>query len=239
MYQFAQIGWHEKFAGALTVWVEGLNVEIDVESSHMSHGSVRLEVNHAIFGLYETIMDVAALSRFYQVHVTLSLHRRQIGVLLIRRRTSRTLDGGNNATYLSLATKSPQSNAVTYPTGQFTDPDDPEFSVSYTYSGALINSKDIFLVVLDTLATAAQFSRATSFTSFHAISPSGDCVISIVAIDATFQVNYSFVTKALRIMILEIMVQLKKFGEISLQLRWQTSVMAELSIKLAGRGAVA
>ena len=188
-------------------------------------------------GLYTTMLDIAALSRFCEVHATLSQHQRLIGLLFIEKTPSPTLEqAGINATSLLLDTDSLQ----TYPSGRIVDPNDPNFEIGYTYSGARLNSKDVFLGVLDALATAAQFGRLTFFESLNAVSPSGACTISIAAIQSsTFRVTYNFVTKALLFMITEVMVYLKKFGEVTLQLEWKGSAMAEMSVKLADHRAIA
>ena len=240
MYQFAQAGWTYKLTGGYTVWAEGLDVQLDVESSSGSHGSLGLETRHIAFGILNTMVDVAATSRFCEVLTTISLHRRQLGIFVIEKRRPRTLGNGKaNITISSPPAVSSQSNAVTYPTGQFKDSEDPEFSISYTYTGARINSKGVFLAILDALATSAQFARGMSFDSLDAASAGGDCVIKIVGNDGPYKVNYSFVAKALRILIADIIVPLNKFEEMKFELEWEATVMAEASIRLANRGTVA
>lgn len=236
MYHFAQTGWFKRLAGGLEVWVDGFNMEIDIEKSQEPHGGFQLQTNHIVFGLYETIVDISAHSRFCQVLTTLSMHRRQIGTLVIQKRASMAPEKEiANAKSLILVNGSSISNAATYPSGLVIDPENPSFSIAYNYSGIRINSKDIFLAVLDALATAAEFSPSTSFRSLNAISASGDCAISILEVDSQFQMTYSYVTKALRAMIVDIMVYLRKFEEMTLELKWQASKIAEGSIRLAGQ----
>ena len=241
MYHFAQRGWDNPLARSLTYWDEVYDVQIGIESTQGSHGAIRLATNHIVIGLYTTMLDVAALSRFCEVHTTLSQHQRRIGRLLIEKKTSSTLEqGGTNATNSILDKGSLQGSVVTYPSGRIIDPDDSNFAVVYTYSGARLNSKDVFLGVLDALATAAQFDRLTLFESLNVISPSGACTISIVAIQgSTFRVKYSFVTRALLMMIRDIMIHLKNFGEVMLQLEWKSSAMAEVSVKSADHRPIA
>ena len=231
------MGWNKKLERALTVWTESFDVQIDIAPSQMSFGSIPLVTNHVVSGIYETIVDVAAKSRFCEVLSTLSLHMRHIGTMRIEKVTPRTLDAEANVTLLTIADVHSQSNDITYPSGRYKDPDDVEFSIDYEYSGARINSKDIFLVVIDALATAAQSSPDTLLNSIHAVSPSGDCVINIAKVGGRSKINYSFVTKALRLLITDIMVKLRKFEEIGFRLNWDASVVAEASIKLADHGA--
>ena len=241
MYHFAQLGWDSPLAQSVTYWAEGYNVQIGIESAQGSHGSIRLATNHIVIGLYTTMLDVAALSRFCEVHTTLSQHQRKIGRLLIEKRTSSTLEqGGTNAINIILNKGSLQGSALTYPSGRVIDPDDSNFEVVYTYTGARLNSKDVFLGVLDALAIAAQFDRLTFFESLNVISPSGACKISIMAIQSSsFRVRYSFVTRALLIMIRDIMIYLKNFGEVTLQLEWKRSAVAEVSVKSADHRPIA
>lgn len=240
MYHFAQKGWNQQLSGGFTIWVVGFTVEIDIESSQGQHGSFDLQTCHIILGLYETMVEVSAQSRFCEVLTTLSLHRRQIGVLTIQKRTSSTQEkDGANATRSLMANGFSSSNVATYPSGQITDADDARFTVTYIYSGIRINSKDIFLAALDALATAAQFSPDTSFTSLNAISASGYCVISIAMDGSQSQMSYSYVTKALRAMISSIVVVLRRFEEVTFQLNWRGNKMVEGSIRLADHGVTA
>ena len=236
MYSFAQEDWNKQQLDAFTILSPRSDIQIDIEPFR---DTIQLEVNHIVFGLYDTILDVAEKSRFCETLSTLSLHRRLVGTLRIEKMTPRILDGGINAPNLTVVKGLPQSNGVTYPTGRLQDPDNPEFSIDYIYYGARINSKDIFLAILDALATAAQFSDIEPFESLRAASPSGPCVVNLVGVDGPIKTNYSFVTKALRMTIVGIMVKLGKFEEIALRLKWEGSLIAEGSVKLTDRGAVA
>ena len=233
MYKFAQAGWDNNFSGGVTVWVDSFDVQIDIEDASGDHGSLQLKTSHIILALYATIVDVATKSRFVEELTTISLHGRQIGNLAIEKKPPRTSDGRTDAANLTIPQTPLQSTAVTYPSGQYDDPDDPEFSVSYTYSGARINSNGIFLAVLDALATSAQVSPEMGFESLHAASPSGDCVIRVAKVDGPIKVDYSFVTTTLRILIRKIIVPLNKFEEIQIRLKWEAAVVAEASIQLA------
>lgn len=94
--------------------------------------------------------------------------------------------------------------------------------------------------VLNALATVAQFSPLTPFESLNVMSLSDECAISIVANQSsTAQINYDLVAKALIIMIRDIMVDLKKFGEVTLRLEWERSAVAEMSVKSADHRPVA
>lgn len=238
MYHFARTDWQKRLDGGFTVWSEGYDVQIDVLSTSRPLNSLKLQTSHIVFGLYTTMVDVAAHSRFCETHTDFFLNRRRVGVLVIEEKAPRTplRSGGINATGTSIRSGSPQSNAVTYPSGTFNDPDDIGFSVSYTFSGVRVNSKDVFLAILDALATTAQFPQAAPFTSLSAISPSGGCTVRV---DAVERMNYSFIIKTLRLVISDIIVPLGKFEEMTLQLKGDDSTVAEGSIKLTDSKSIA
>lgn len=239
MYQFAQEGWYKGFAGGLIVWAEGYDVEIVIQALREPHDRLALETVHIVFGLYETLVEVATQSSFCELLTTLLLHRRRLGYLHIQKRTPQKLKSGTDATNLTVVKPFPQSNDVTYPSGQFIDPDEPEFSLHYTFSGTRINSKDIFLAVLGALAASAQFSPDRPFVSLRATSPAGDCAINVRETGGPFELNYSFLTKALRMIITNIIVPLRKFEEITLQLKWEGLTEAEAEITFANGAVVA
>ena len=235
MYHFAQADWYQELTGGFTTWVNAYDLEIDIESSHGIHGDFQLQTRHIVLGLYETVTDVSAHSRFCEVLSTLSMHRRQIGTLVIQKRAP----SKSNATSSVVDQGSPSSNAATYPSGQVNDPDEPSFLISYEYSGTRINSKDIFLAVIAALATAAQYPPMQPFRALNALSASGDCVISILGADSSFRVNYSYITKALRTIVVHIVVVLAKFEEMRFQLELETLTIGQGSISLVNRKSTA
>ena len=236
MFSLAQEEWHKPQTLITTFQSVRFDLQIEVEPAQ---SGLQLEVNHIVLGIYDTILDVAAKSRFCETLSTISLHGRYVGTLRIEKKTAEIMESGSNTTNITIADAFPRGNTVTYPKGQFDDPEDPDFSIEYIYYGGRINSKDIFLAVLDGLATAAQFNNLAPFSSLGGVSPSGDCVISIVGVDSPYQINYSFGTTALSILIMGIMIPLAKFEEIALRLKWKGSLIAEASVKMANRGAVA
>ena len=228
-YDLAQLGWNTAYTGGMTIWVDGFNVEIDIESAGGGH---HLDNGQILLGLYETMVDIAARSRFCQLCTTLVRYGRRIGFLSLEKARQSTLRGNvANIANSSLLTGASQSSTVTYPSGYIVDRDDRSLSVSYTYFDFLINSKDIFLAIIDGLVTAGQFSPDTPFQSLNAASPSGACVITIVEVD---QVNYNYVTRALKL-VRDIMVMQKKFGEMTFELRLEGRTIASGAVKLASQ----
>lgn len=221
------MGWNRAFTGGATVALDAFNVEIHMQAvGHV----LQLDYGQILLGLYEIMVDISAQSRFCEVFTTLSLYGRRNGFLSLENKRPKTLGGNEtNLAEPSLLTGAPQSIAATYPSGSIADSYDQRVSLSYTYSDLSINSKDVFLAIIDGLVVAGQSSPGTPFESLNAMSPSGDCVISIVAVD---QANYSHATTALRL-IRDITVTLKKFGEVTFELKFKKRTMAAGSVKLA------
>ena len=232
-YDLAQLGWNQAFTGGFTISVHGFNVEIDIERvGHVHH----LNYGQILLGLYETIVDIAAESRFCEVSTTLLRYGRRIGTLKLENPRPRTLGGNmSNVANSSQLTAASQSIAVTSRSGSITDRDDRSVSVSYTYSDSLINSKDVFLAIIDGLVNAGQFSPGTPFQSLYAFSPSGNCMIRIAKVD---QVNYNYVTRALKL-VRDIMVMQKKFGEMTFELKLERRTIASGSVKPASHSSEA
>ena len=227
-YDFAQLGWNEALTGGMTIWVHGFNVEIDVEAAGDVH---RLNHGHILLGLYATMVDIAAQSHFCQVSTTLLRFGRRIGIVSVETAIQRTL--GSNVTNVansSQLTAASPSIAATDPSGSIIDRDDRSFSVSYTYSDSPINSKDVFLAIIDGLVTAGQSSPGTPFQSLNAMSPSGNCAVNIIEVA---QVDYRHVTKALKL-VRDIMIMRKKFGEMTFALKVAGRTIASGSVKPAG-----
>ena len=226
-YDLAQLGWNTAHTGGMTIWVDGFDVEIDIESSGGGH---HLDYGQILLGLYETMVDVAARSRFCQATTTLVRYGRRIGFLSLEKARQRTLRSNlTNVANTTPLTGAPPSTSLTYPSGSITDRDDRSFSVSYVYFDFLINSKDVFLAIIDGLVTAGQSSPDTAFQSLDAMGPSGICAISIVEVD---QVNYNYVTRSLKL-VRDIMVMQKKFGEMTFELKLEGRTIASGSLKLA------
>ena len=241
MFHFDLMGWHQTAVRGLTIWADRHNVQLDLDSYVMTQGGPQLTTAHMVAGLYQTITDIAAGDRFCEVISTLSLYQRQIGTLRFEKIPPRSLEmeGGGDARNLSVGDTGSVRNGITYPSGRWDDPGRTDFSMTYTFSGKRINSKGIFLAVIDALAIAAQFDQDTVFTSLRGMSTTGNCVVNVVATPGPTSVSYASVTKAVRLVIADIMIPLNKFGEIRLQLKWRDVLMGEISVKEPGRGVIA
>lgn len=225
MYRFAQLGWDQPFADGIRIWADGYTVEVDIESSQGPRTSLELKTSHILLTLYQSVLAMSA-NTFLEVLAIMSLQRREIGVLRIQRLQSVSSNQSSSAGSLRALPHITTSVAAN-PSGTVKDNDDPQFTISYAYSGTRINSQDIFIAVLDAIAITAEHDVTSPFERLIAISASKKCEIIISGVVAKFQINNSFVIKALRILIFDVFVPLKTFGGMTFQLKFEGETFAE------------
>ena len=223
MCEFGDRGWNDAFITGLRIWAVGYTSEIIVDSSEGPDGPFPLRASHAVLALYQMIVEMSAAIRFSEVTAMIHLGGRQIGSLRLQRLSAPVSDHDPSNSSLDLTQARITNVSVgSGPSGTVQDREHPDFTIAYTYTGAKINSKDIFLAVLDALSLIAEhdiFSPCT--TPLKASSRSYKCEISITAIALEFQINYSFLLKGLRILIWDVFMHYKRFGELTFEFKWK------------------
>lgn len=228
MYGLAQRGWDNRLIGGWQIWARGQNVEVDIESAGGSQGPLPLLTSHIVVALYRTVEKIWRDKDFCKVITSISLGQRQIGTLRIqpfaRRADSVGVTGSDfgNFTAESLST-----NPATHPSGQVIDKDDARFIVDYAYSGARIDSQDMFIAILDALANSAPHPDTSDFHHLAAASASGGCTVVIYKVASPYQITYSYVTKALRTLTRFVIRPLRRFGEMTFELKWKGTNIAK------------
>lgn len=86
--------------------------------------------------------------------------------------------------------------------------------------------KKIFIAILDGLATSAQYADDARFQHLTVTSAWGGCRISISEAVGLQRINYSFVTKALRILTWDVILRLRVFRGMTFDLKWEGTSMA-------------
>lgn len=222
MYQYAQKGWDNIFEGGARTWVTGYKVEVDLENTQRPGGPLQLLISHIVLGLYYTIVELWRSKRYCKVTASLSTHNRQRGIIRIQDLGSPVLSvdtANDNLTNIMAGALS--FSTPTYPSGSVSDVDDHRFTIDYAYDGGRIASEDVFIATLDGLATSAQYVDNIRFQHLAATSASGKCQIDISEVANPLQVKYSFVTKALRILTLDVIRYLRKFEGMTFDLKWE------------------
>lgn len=231
MYNLAQKGWSSRIEGGLSVWATGFSVEVDIESSQGLQGPLPLLVSHVVIALYDTVVELSKNKLFCKVTATLSLQQRQLGVLKIQKLAGMpslitTNNGTTNLTIGDLST-----TMAAGPSGKAIDADDSRFSIVYAYDGTRIGSQDIFIAILDGLATAAQYDDFAPFTTLKVISASKNCEIYVWLDGPYDDMSYSFVTKGLRMLTWDVILRLKRFGGMTFEMQWEGEGISKGYIK--------
>ena len=234
MYYFACEDWDQVFDKAIQIPAKDYDVEVEILAAFGPGAPLPLRTSHIIFGVYDTVLAMSHSIRFVEVLTTLSLYGRNIGSVAIRKHailaaktTPPTSNQNNTLTVSPVPTNSARNN----PSGTITDGDDSRFSISYVYDGARINIKDILLTVLNVVVIAAQSGSDQPFQALVANSASEKCAITLSKVAAKTQADYSLVLRAMEVIVYDVILPLKVFGEMTLQLKWEGEIVAEGKIE--------
>lgn len=228
------------------VWQKGYDVEIVIRNSQKPEDPLQLKTSYITTGLWETMVQVAVYNLYYETVLTLKQHYREIGTLTIKEPTLGATENGTNEDANSLSTPALPRTAdlaptqaipvnlttiPSYPAGRVVDPRNPSYTITYTYTGTQINSKDVFMGILGLLADAAQYTLATPLKVLQQVSPSKRCEISLKPLVADPRVNYGNAAHGLRNLIFWIMLPLENFGGMTFVLEFNGLKFAEGSVK--------
>lgn len=230
MYEFAKTGWDDPLARNMRIWAYGYDVEIDIENWQGPGGPLPLRTNHVVLALYEVVVAMSTSVRFFEVAATISIQRRRVGVLKMERLRPINI-AHDQPEGINESKPETTKSIVNAPSGTVIDQDDPRFTISYAYSGARINSKDVFIAILEALAITAEYTDTLPFHSLATTSASRKCMITFSDARSGSKLHYSFITQALRILTWDVIIALKLFGEMTLQLLWDGQKIAEGNIK--------
>lgn len=228
MYGLAQRGWDDRLIGGWQIWASGQKVEVDVESTGGSHGPLPLLTSHIVVAVYSTVEKLWKDKAFCKVTTSISIGQRQIGTLKIQPFAGRaTSVGVTNSDIGNSTAENLSTNPATQPSGQVTDKDDVRFTVDYAYSGARIDSQEMFIAILDALANSAPHPDTSDFHHLAAASASGGCTIVIYKVASPYQITYSYTTRALRTLTRFVIQPLRRFGEMTFELNWKGTNIAK------------
>ncbi|KAL9071459.1 MAG: hypothetical protein Q9161_004176 [Pseudevernia consocians] len=141
----------------------------------------RLQVRYAVTGLLDVGVAIAQKSQFYQLDAALFVGDDEVGWLEFRPKPKR--DGISNGSVRRLGSGAAVNDSVTVTVtgdgGKITDEDDRNFVLTFSYDGVRIKAQDIFTVLLDAFAIAAEHNNTDADASIPAArSASGDMVLS-------------------------------------------------------------
>lgn len=226
MYRLAQDDWDAHIYENLRMSVSVYNIWILVAIAL----SDRLQVGHMVIALQDSIFAMARLNGFFRLSALISLDGQTIGHLEFGKNQSPS-DNDTSVSFPAdtlLLVNNDQSDGSSSNSGQIVDPNDSKFVITYEFYEKTIDSKEIFTVVLDGLATSAQFEPSEDCPVLEASSMSGTVAISISRIlSEPTEMRYSDLTKALLILVTGVIVQQRMFKELDFSISYDGVQIAE------------
>ena len=135
----------------------------------------RMQTQYGVWGLYEVSMKLAQGNNFYEADGGIYLGEEELGWLTFRPKTEQASTNHS----LALTLDSMNTTAIMADSGQFADPDDENFVITFTWDRIRIKAQDIFTVFLDAFAIAAPHNNDDLKAGIPAArSASGDTVLS-------------------------------------------------------------
>ncbi|KAI4136850.1 MAG: hypothetical protein L6R39_007585 [Caloplaca ligustica] len=213
----------------------------------------QLLIKHCVAALYRGIVTMTEGVLFCQMRCHLALGDRTIGALSIGSMKYPNLEDAavvGNVTTTALATPLDEGNRTTLTeffadtylgadSGTIRDIEYPHLSFTYHFYGKAINPKEVSMVVLEALATAAQFPRAEECKELQVISPTGGAMILIEGgLKPGLKFLYGWATRSLKILYQRIIVAQKRWGDVWLEIFYDNMKFGELRMlrTMAGIG---
>ena len=223
--------WHDVIQSELAC--ESFGVKAAVKPT-VAGPDNRLLFSQAILALNEVAVEMIHGDNFFNTDATISLRGVLTGRISIKFRPPFSVeDGRDDGTKAGNGT-----NVLTANSGTLRDPAYPGYKINWQYQNTRINSKDIFLAVLDGMATAAQPIERARCPHLEVVSPVsrlGQAIISLndvyVSGDVAF-LTYKDVIITLYLMFRDAIIGLTKFGKMSFQVYLQGSKRGEGQIEI-------
>lgn len=238
MYRLAQYNWDAHIYEEIRMSVTFYNIWILAAGAP----SDRLQVSHIVIALQDCIIAMARLTGFFRLSALISLDGEMIGHLEFGNNQSPS--DNNTSVSLqedsSLLVNNNRSDGSSINSGHIVDPNDHRFVITYDFYEKAIDSKEIFTVVLDGLATSAQFEPNEYCDVLEVHSMSGTVAISITKIlgEPTL-VRYYDLTRSLLIIVTGVIVRQRMFRELGFSISYNGLEIAEgylFKVTLANNG---
>lgn len=222
MYDLAQAPWGQKVYIVDSKKYKNYNVIIVfVNPREPDDTGPQLQVCHCVAALYRVVTVITNGMMFFEVKSELNVQGRLIGAMTV---IPFELNGGNitedvDHPSLTLNVKTASEAEWGFEKGQIQDPIDSRYIINYQFLGKRINGKEVSLVVLEALTSAAPHSPAERCKEIMVSSPGGDAVIVLEAVEKSgLLFTYQHATRALKLLYQIIVAPEKKFGDLMLEL---------------------
>lgn len=233
MYYLSRLDWNAPISGDVNEWLDAYNVRIMVlrtADANVLHNS------HVVLALLGAINDMSSKNAHCEFFVYISLDRRQIGIIAVgpkdgltqRLTADKERDGPRSLTQND--TTSTNYAPLTL-SSEIIDPAFQSVHIEYQTDGDAIGARYVFLMVLDGMAQAAQFSPHSHCSGFHAMDPDLHAVFHISPTHTgRFKFQYSVIVRTLYLLFGDILLDKSRFHEMSFQLVWDGLYVAQGSV---------
>ena len=175
MSLLANIPWAYTLPGLVMVASEDTSTDLVLEPCQPEDES-RLRVEYAILGLYQAGLAIAQGGKFYELEASIYEGELKVGRLEFRRGQDALQRSSKIHPLILGHTNDTRINADS---GIIRDPDNRKFTLTYQWDGVRIKAQDVFTVILDAYAVAAEHNNTELDASVPAArSASGDTVLS-------------------------------------------------------------
>ena len=177
---------------------------------------------------------------FYDLKVLINHEGTPVGQCTIHSASpsAKAAESSNTTSMLEQAS-SFNISAFTADTGRMADPEDPRFSLSWTFTGARLNSRDVFLAAMDGIAAAARFSPAKRCAQLSAATPrAGSGVVvnmSSMKHPQRVRFTYHYASRAL-LLISRVMQAENRFGVMGFYMEYEGYKFGEGFVKQRPEG---
>lgn len=226
MYDLAQRSWTEHLVVVDSKQFGDYNVLILFINPQKPTAPRQMQTMHCVAALYRSILMMTDAVMFCLLRSHLYIQGQTIASMSITPIDDATIAGTTNASGTALTSgvderlNSTSLTVLGADRGQIKDPLYPSFTANYYFYGKSIPIKAVSVIVLEAMAAAAPYSMNTKCPELTVLSADGGAAILIDSVVSRHEFTYKWVTRALKILYQLIVMPLKRFGDVYLELRY-------------------
>lgn len=233
MYEIVQRGWDDTVHVMIAEQIEGYDVLMLFLNHQVSTAPDQLMVGHCVAALYRAIVVMTDGVIFCQLRCHLSIFDKRIGALSIAPvKDSLAVDGGNFTATSNWNLTSTDVSTTTHlgaDSGTVQDRDNPRFTITYHFLGKTITPKEVSMVILEAMASAAPYTKNAECKGFEVVSTDGGAAIIVESVFADrLPFTYGWATRALKILYQHIVVPGRRWGDVWLEIKYNDVKIGEM-----------
>ncbi|KAL8876152.1 MAG: hypothetical protein Q9192_008920 [Flavoplaca navasiana] len=234
MYEVVQREWDENVRLMVAEQIEGYNVLMMFINNQASAAPDQLVVGHCVATLYRAITVMTDGVIFCQLRSSLSIFEQRVGAFSIGPIDDAPdgIEAGNMTTLVpktNLSTTDLSAPGLGIDSGTIRDPNNPRFSITYHFMGRNIIPREVSMVVLEAMTTAAPFTKNADCKGIEVVSNGGGAAIVIESTHSDrARFTYVWATRSLKMLYQGIIVPRKRWGDVWLEMKYEDVKFGEL-----------